>query len=279
MRIGNATFDFSERPWLFGILNVTPDSFYDQGRHFSPEAALERAHALEADGADIIDVGGESTRPGSEPVPEEEELRRVIPVIRALAGRASAPISIDTCKPAVAKAALEAGVAIINYVGALSPDPAMLDLAAAARVPIVLMHMLGTPRTMQENPVYADTVREVGDGLLGRAQEAEQRGIPADRIILDPGIGFGKRLEDNLALIRGFTRFINGRYPVMMGASRKRFIGLLTGRTDPGERLHGSLGAAAAAALHGARFLRVHDVRETRDLLAVFCALRRDPEP
>jgi dihydropteroate synthase len=279
MRIGNKTFNLGERPFLFGIVNVTPDSFYDKGRHYSPEDAVARATALEADGADLLDVGGESTRPGSDPLPEDEELRRVIPVIHAITLRASVPVSIDTTKSAVARAALDAGAALINDVSGMTHDPAMRDLAASAGVPVVLMHMPGTPKTMQDNPHYEDAVREVGDWLLLRAAEAERAGIPAEQIILDPGIGFGKRLEDNLALIRGFARYINNRYPVLIGHSRKRFIGLLTGRTDPVDRLYGSLGAAAGAALHGAHFLRVHDVRETRDCLAVFCALRRNPSP
>lgn len=261
---------------LFGILNLTPDSFFDGGRFINPEAALARALVLEAEGADALDVGGESTRPGSGSVSEKEEKERVLPVLKSLRGRISIPVSIDTSKAGVAEAALECGAAIINDVSALSADPRMASLAASSGVPVVLMHMRGTPGTMQKEPVYGDVVAEVLEYLLSRAAFAEKNGVAAEDIILDPGIGFGKTVEHNLALIRGFAPAVAGRFPVLIGHSRKNFIGRLLDNAPPEERLCGSLGAAAAASLSGAAFLRVHDVRATRELLKVLSAIRKE---
>jgi dihydropteroate synthase len=273
MRIKDKNFPVSAGPYLIGILNITPDSFHAGSRTPELDQALAQAQKLFSDGADILDIGGESTRPGSDPMDESIELARVIPVVRALGKRISAPLSIDTCKSKVAEQAIKEGAAMLNDITALSHDPAMADLARAAKVPVVLMHMQGDPKTMQENPSYDDPVREVGDFLLARAAFAEKKGILPENIILDPGIGFGKRTEDNLALIRGFADYIRGRYPVLIGHSRKRFIGTLISRPDTGDRLFGSLGAAAAAVRHGAAFLRVHDVRETREMLTVALAV------
>jgi len=258
---------------LFGILNLTPDSFYDGGRFLDPGTALEQALRLESEGADIIDIGGESSRPGSEGVPEAEEMERVLPVIRAVRGRSRVPLSVDTRRAAVAEAALSAGADCINDISALLHDPAMASVAAAAKVPVVLMHMQGAPKTMQQEPRYENVVREVGEFLLNRAAFAESRGVLPENIILDPGIGFGKNVEHNCALIRGFAPWIGGRYPVLIGHSRKSFIGRLLDLPSPEDRLFGSLGAAAAAVLSGARFLRVHDVRATREMLSTLFTL------
>jgi len=273
MRIKDKDFPVSAGPYIVGILNITPDSFHAGSRTPDKDAALAQALKMADEGVDIIDIGGESTRPGSDPVDASTELARVIPVVRALNGKVAVPLSIDTCKSKVAEEAIKEGAAMLNDITALAGDPAMADLARAAKVPVVLMHMPGSPKTMQDNPSYDDPVREVGDFLLARAAFAEKKGILPENIILDPGIGFGKRISDNLALIRGFADYIRGRYPVLIGHSRKRFIGTLINRPETADRLSGSLGAAAAAVRHGATFLRVHDVRETREMLTVALAV------
>lgn len=275
MKIADKTFPAGPNARILGILNITPDSFYDGGRHADHGAAVSRARDLAAAGADIIDVGGESTRPGADTVPAGAEKQRTAPVIAAIVEHLRVPVSIDTTKAEVAEAALLAGAGLINDVSALTFDGNMAALAAGARVPVILMHMQGTPKTMQNNPGYQDVVSEVGDYLLARAAFAEKQGIAPENIILDPGIGFGKRLSDNLALMRRFTPYIRGRYPVCIGHSRKRFIGEILGLESPGDRLFGSLGAACAAAQSGAAFIRTHDVRETREALAVFTRINR----
>ena len=275
MKIADKTFPPGQNVYILGILNITPDSFSDGGRHADHDAAVSRARDLAAAGADIIDVGGESTRPGSSPVAAGAEKQRTAPVIAAIAKHLRVPVSIDTAKAEVAEAALLAGAGLINDISALTFDGNMAALAAGAKVPVILMHMQGTPKTMQNNPSYRHAVSEVGDYLLARAAFAEKQGIAPENIILDPGIGFGKRLPDNLALMRGFARYIRGRYPVCIGHSRKRFIGDILGLESPGERLFGSLGAACAAAQSGAAFVRTHDVRETREALAVFMDINR----
>jgi dihydropteroate synthase len=263
-------------PVLVGVLNVTPDSFSDGGDFLDPGKAASRAAAMLDEGAQVIDVGGESTRPGSDPVPPEEEVRRVVPVIRKiLAERPDAIVSIDTYRAATAGAALEAGARIVNDVTALRGDPRMAALAAGAGCPLVLMHMLGEPKTMQRDPRYDDVVREVRDFLAGRAEHAIAAGVEPENVILDPGIGFGKTLEHNLALLRHLDSLVELGFPVLFGASRKRFIGRITGVEDARDRVSGTVAANVLACERGATFFRVHDVRPNREALAVAEAVRR----
>ncbi len=258
-----------------GVVNVTPDSFSDGGRFHDPAAALAHARRLIADGADLLDIGGESTRPGAEPVSEREELARVLPLIRALAPECPVPISIDTAKPAVARAAVGAGAAIWNDVTALRGAPDSLDVAAALGCEVVLMHMRGEPRTMQDAPRYGDVVAEVEAFLLARAEAAMAAGVRRERIWLDPGIGFGKTLAHNLALIRNLARLRRHGFCVLLGASRKRSIAALDPRaTSPDARLGGSLAFALRGAAEGVDAVRVHDVFETVQALRVWSALQ-----
>ena len=265
--------DMLRRTAVMGIVNVTPDSFSDGGKFFDPSRAAAHGEKMALDGADLIDVGGESTRPGARPVPAEEEILRVLPVIRRLRDKIAIPISIDTTKSAVARAALDAGADIINDVSALGADPAMAPLAAREKTPVVLMHMQGTPRNMQRNPSYRDVVEEVRDFLRRRVEFAMNAGVEAGNIVVDPGIGFGKNLDHNLALLGGIGRIAALGRPVLVGASRKTFIGDLLDAV-PEERLEGSLAASVAAALAGAHIVRVHDVREAVRALRVADALR-----
>ncbi len=265
-----------------GILNVTPDSFSDGGRFADVRTAVAHAHTMVEDGAAIVDVGGESTRPGSEPVPASLEIDRVVPVIEALVrggldhGPLAAPISIDTRKPKVADAALRAGATMVNDVTA-GRDPAMIDvLRWREDVPVVLMHMLGEPKTMQVEPRYDDVVREVGRYLDERARALIEGGIARDRIVIDPGIGFGKRFEDNIALLKNVETLRKLGYPVMVGASRKAFIGTILDDAPAGERVVGSLAVAARCHQAGVEMVRVHDVRETVQLLRVLDAISSD---
>jgi dihydropteroate synthase len=254
------------RPQVVGILNVTPDSFSDGGHHFDPDdhpgAAIAAGRDLLAAGADLLDVGGESTRPGAQPVAVDEELRRVVPVIEALAAD-GAVLSIDTSKARVAREAVEAGAAIVNDVSAGTLDPELLPTVAELGVPYVLMHMRGTPPTMQQDPSYDDVVGEVYDFLAARLGDLEEHGIPATRVIVDPGIGFGKAAAHNLALLRHLRQFTSLGRPLMIGTSRKSFLGRLAADDDPAARLEGSLVTAALAVAAGARLVRVHDVPET----------------
>ena len=261
-----------DRPRIMGIVNVTPDSFSDGGRHFDASAAVAHGLQLAADGADILDVGGESTRPGAEPVSEAEEIRRIMPVIAGLRAKTEARISIDTRKAAVMREAVSAGADVINDVSALMFDPLSLETAAELGVPVVLMHAQGDPRTMQQNPIYDDVLLDVFDFLEARVEAAVRAGIARDSLLVDPGIGFGKTIAHNLALMSGLTLFHGLGVPVLLGASRKRFIGTLTGIEAAGERVHGSVGAALAAVAQGAQILRVHDVAATRAALTVFTA-------
>jgi dihydropteroate synthase len=265
-----------------GVVNVTPDSFYDGGRFFDPEAAVERGLELVDQGADILDVGGESSRPGSDPVPADEELRRVLPVLRGIRRRSGVFLSIDTTKRAVAEAALDAGADIINDISALRFDPSLLGLAASSGAAVVLMHMLGTPKTMQTAPAYADVLAEVGAFLAERTAAAEAAGVDTERIILDPGIGFGKRLEDNLALFNGLSSLAAAGRPVLVGPSRKSFLGALLD-LPAGERLEGTLAASVLSVVRGAHILRVHDVlavrRAVRTAEAVLAAGAPRPVP
>ncbi len=263
------------RVLIMGILNVTPDSFSDGGRFLSPDAAVKRALIMEKEGADIIDVGGESSRPGAEPVPVEEELRRVIPVLERLRGKLRIPISIDTTKAEVAEAALRAGASIVNDISALRFDPAMASVVAEFGAGLVLMHMLGTPKTMQQAPHYEDVVREVREFLAERALYAQSQGIPREAIAVDPGIGFGKTVEHNLELLRRLPELVELGFPVLVGPSRKSFIGAILG-LGVEERLEGTLAACAVAVVRGADILRVHDVREVRRAADLALHLRRE---
>src|SRR5215216_2204079 len=263
-------------PVLVGVLNVTPDSFSDGGDFLDPEKAASRAAAILDEGAEIIDIGGESTRPGSDPVPREEEVRRVVPVIqKVLAYRPDAIVSIDTYRAATAEAALEAGARIVNDVTALRGDPRMAALAAEAGCPMILMHMLGEPKTMQRDPRYEDVVREVRDFLAARAGHAIAAGVEPENVILDPGLGFGKTLGHNLMLLRRLDSLVELGFPVLFGASRKRFIGRITGVEDARDRVSGTMAANVLAYERGATFFRVHDVRPNREALAVAEAVRR----
>ncbi|MBI3994494.1 MAG: dihydropteroate synthase [Nitrospirae bacterium] len=243
-----------------GILNVTPDSFSDGGLFLKTDDAIRRAEALVEEGADLIDVGGESSRPGADPVPAEEEIRRVVPVIEHLSKRLSVPISIDTSKAGVALRAIAAGARIINDISALRFDPEMAPLAAETGAPVVLMHMQGTPKEMQARPVYTDVVREITAFFKSRIRFAERSGIARDRILLDPGIGFGKTTEHNLEILARLSEFRSLGRPVLIGPSRKSFIGRVLD-LPAAERLEGTAAAVAAGILHGASIVRVHDVR------------------
>ena len=267
-----------DRPRVMGIVNVTPDSFSDGGAHFDAGAAIAHGLALAAEGADILDVGGESTRPGAQAVSVEEELRRTIPVVEALSRQLAIPVGIDTSKPEVMRAAVAAGAGMINDVFALRREGA-LDAAAALGVPVVLMHMQGEPRGMQANPEYDDVVGEVHRFLAERVFAAEMAGIPRTRIVVDPGFGFGKTREHNLHLLAQLQRFTELGVPVLAGLSRKRTIGELTGRADPRARVHGSVAAHLVAAQRGAMLLRVHDVAATVDALKVWEAVAAVPAP
>jgi len=263
-------------PVLIGILNVTPDSFSDGGDFFDPESAANHAATMLDEGAEIIDVGGESTRPGSDPVPQEEEVRRVVPAMeRILAARPDAVISIDTYRAETAAAALEAGAAFVNDVTALRGDPRMASVVAETGCPVVLMHMEGEPKTMQREPHYEDVVREVREFLAQRADYAVASGVRPENVIVDPGIGFGKNLEHNLALLRDLDVLVGLGFPVLVGASRKRFIGTITGVEEARERVFGTVATTVLAYEKGARYFRVHDVRANRDALAVAEAVLR----
>jgi dihydropteroate synthase len=266
-----------DRPRVVGIVNVTPDSFSDGGEHASTEAAIAHGLRLAEEGADVLDIGGESTRPGAREITLEDELARVIPVIEALAKQTSLPISIDTSKAAVMRAAVAAGAGIVNDVHALRREGA-LDAAAALGVPVILMHMQGTPGDMQADPSYDDVVAEVHTFLAQRIFACEMAGIPKKSIVIDPGFGFGKTTAHNLALLAQLSRFVELGVPVLAGLSRKRTIGELTGR-ELGERVHGSVAAALVAAQNGAMLLRVHDVAPTVDALKVWSAVAAVPMP
>ena len=260
--------DFSGGCVVMGVLNVTPDSFSDGGQFFNAAAAIEHGLKMAADGAAIIDVGGESTRPGSESVGSEEQIRRVVPVIEGLRERMEVPISIDTYNAEVAEAALEAGAVMINDITALGNER-MAKLAAERDVPVVLMHMQGEPLTMQAEPKYEDVVGEVLEFLLSRAKAAEEAGIARERIFIDPGIGFGKTLEHNLSLLSDIDKFVASGYRVLVGTSRKSFIGTLTGKEEASERIYGTAATVALCAAAGVSVVRMHDVAEMVDVVKV----------
>ena len=257
-------------PVLVGVLNVTPDSFSDGWDFLDPGRAAARAATMLDEGAHVIDVGGESTRPGSDPVSPAEEARRVVPVVQEImAERQNAIVSIDTYRAGTAEAALEAGARVVNDVTALRGDPRLADVVAGAGCPVVLMHMLGEPKTMQRDPRYDDVVREVRAFLAARAERAIAAGVEEENVILDPGIGFGKTLEHNLALLNDLDSIVELGFPVLVGASRKSFIGRITGVEEAKDRLFGTVAANVIAYERGATLFRVHDVRANREALAV----------
>jgi dihydropteroate synthase len=261
-------------PCVMGVLNVTPDSFSDGGLFVHPEAALRQGIAMAGDGAAIVDVGGESTRPGSDPVSVEQEAGRVVPIVEALHGKVAARISVDTSKAEVARRALAAGATIVNDVTALRADPGMAGVAADAGCPVCLMHMLGAPKTMQDDPRYDDVVGEVLRFLEERLSFAVSQGVREEQVLLDPGIGFGKTLEHNLLLLRHLDRFVALGRPVVLGTSRKRFLGAILD-AEPQDRLFGTVATTVMGALAGAAVFRVHDVRPNVEALRVTEAVRR----
>ncbi|MFT4255713.1 MAG: dihydropteroate synthase [Pseudoxanthomonas sp.] len=267
-----------DQPRVMGIVNVTPDSFSDGGAHATLEAAVAHGLKLAGEGADLLDVGGESTRPGAQEVPLDEELRRVVPVIERLAKETALPISVDTCKPEVMRAAVAAGAGMVNDICGLR-QPGALEVVAELGVPVVIMHMLGEPRTMQDAPDYDDVVGEVHRFLAERIFAAEMSGIAKKNIVVDPGFGFGKTTAHNLALLAQLRRFTELGVPVLAGLSRKRSIGELTGRDAPAQRVAGSVAAHLIAAQNGAAILRTHDVAATVDALKVWNAVAATPQP
>lgn len=267
-----------DRPRIMGILNVTPDSFSDGGDHFAPGAAVDHACAMQAEGADILDIGGESTRPGAAQVPVDEEIARTAPVIAALRAAGAVPVSIDTRKAAVAQAALEAGALIVNDVSALGFDADMAAVVATRGAPICLMHAQGTPETMQADPRYDDVLLDVYDHLSARVALAEAAGIDRARILIDPGIGFGKTAVHNLALLRRLSLFHALGCTILLGVSRKRFIGTIGGAPLAKDRTPGSLALALAGIAQGVQIMRVHDVRETRQALLLWTSLHSKAE-
>ena len=264
--------DFSEGCLIMGILNVTPDSFSDGGQFIDTEKAIAHGVEMASQGAAVIDIGGESTRPGSKPVSINEEIERVTPIIKSLSEKVNIPISIDTYHIEAAKAALDAGASIINDITALN-DKRMGELAAEYEVPIILMHMQGTPATMQAEPKYNDVVQEVLEYLLERANRAEKAGVPKERIFIDPGIGFGKTIEHNLELLRNIDKFVATDYRVLIGTSRKSFIGKITKKPIPSERIFGTAATVALCAAAGVSIARVHDVPQMLDVVKITNAL------
>ena len=263
------------RPLVMGILNVTPDSFSDGGRFLSPENATVMAYRMEEEGADIIDVGSESSRPGAEPVPVDEEIRRVIPVIETIRKKSDIPVSIDTYKSQTAIAALESGANMVNDISALQFDKRMVEVLAERSAPIVLMHMLGSPRDMQQNPSYSNCVEEIADFFEERIGFCHQNGIDKSRLILDPGIGFGKRLSDNVEILANLRLFTSFGLPLLIGASRKSFINMLhPSDQQADQRIGGSIAAAVTAVINGAAIVRVHDVGQTVEALKVLQAVK-----
>jgi len=261
LQCGNKTFDLSRRSHIMGILNITPDSFSDGGEFYDTERAIERGIQMVEEGADIIDIGAESTRPGAEPLPADVELKRFIPVLKGLLQRVDVPISIDTYKSVVAEAALKAGAHLINDISGLRFDPRMKEVVAKYQVPVVMMHIKGEPRNMQQNPHYDDVIGEIYNYFAEGIRSAEAAGIDKHKIIIDPGIGFGKRLQDNYEIIRRLSEFQDLGCPILIGPSRKSFIGSVLA-LPPDQRLEGTLAAVAIAIQNGAHLVRVHDVKQ-----------------
>ncbi len=270
----NKTLDFSQRAYIMGVLNLTPDSFFDGRRFPEPEAAVQHAFRMEAEGADIIDLGGESTRPGAQAVPLKEEFRRVLPVLKRLSGRLKVPISIDTYKSEVAERCIQCGAEMVNDISGLYFDPRMKEIVARHQVPVIVMHMKGTPRDMQKDPQYRDLIGEILSFFRESISRADAAGVPADKIIIDPGIGFGKSFAHNLDILKGLESFKVLGKPIMVGVSRKSFLGkILDLPVD--ERLEGSIAAALYAVLRGANIVRVHDVAATVRALRTVEAIQR----
>jgi len=272
LRIKGGELEVGKRTLVMGVLNVTPDSFSDGGLYFDPRAAVQRAFKMVQEGADIIDIGGESTRPGSDPLPLEEELRRVLPVIEAIAPRIGIPISIDTYKAKVAEEALSAGASIVNDISGLGFDPEMARVVARHGACAILMHIKGTPKDMQKDPRYDDVMGEIKAYLRERIRRAESAGVSPDAIVIDPGIGFGKRLEHNIEIFRRLEELEELEKPILVGPSRKTFIGEILG-VDVSQRLYGTLAAVAHAVLRGAHIVRVHDVGAARQVVDMLDAL------
>jgi dihydropteroate synthase len=271
-------YTLGQRTWIMGVINITPDSFSDGGLHFDKDKAVARGLQLREEGSDIIDIGGESTRPGSEPVNQEEELRRVIPVISALRDKTDSLISIDTTKSEVARAALDAGADIINDISSSSFDPKTFSVAAERGAPVILMHMKGIPRNMQVNPFYENVLLEVKSFLEEKIEQAQAAGIKKENIIIDPGIGFGKRHKDNLVLIKNLHFFEDLDQPILIGISRKSFIGKILD-SSPQQRLEGTIASAVLSIVHGAHILRVHDVASVKKAVLVAEAIIKEGQP
>ena len=274
IEIKNQKLDFSQRTYLMGVLNVTPDSFYDGGKFFDKKEAIKQGIKMAEEGADIIDIGGESTRPGSESISVEDELSRVIPVMEGLVKEVDVPLSIDTYKSEVAKKALEAGASMVNDISALRFDPRMKNVIKDYEVPVVLMHIKGTPKDMQKNPHYDDLMGEITGYLSEAINVAEESGIDENKIIIDPGIGFGKRLEDNLEIIKKLSDLKSLGKPILVGVSRKSFIGKIL-ELQENERLEGSLAALAVAIVNGANIIRVHDVKESKRVARIVDSIKK----
>ena len=268
LQVDGKSFVLGRRTWIMGILNITPDSFSDGGLYFEKDKAIKHGLRMISDGADIIDIGGESTRPGSDPVPAEEEIRRIIPVIKGLRKRTKSLISVDTSKSEVALAAIAEGADIINDISALRNDPKMISVVAQSGVPVILMHMKGTPKTMQNDPRYENVLLEIKSFLEKKIKQAIANGIEREKIIIDPGIGFGKRFEDNLTLIRNLNEFTTLDQPILVGISRKSFIGKILD-LPPGEREEGTLASAIISVIQGAHILRVHEVAPVKRAILV----------
>lgn len=271
----NFILDFSEKTCIMGILNITPDSFSDGGRYLDETSAINKALQMVEDGADIIDIGGESTRPGSEPVTVEEELRRVLPVIKSIAGGIKIPVSIDTYKSEIAKRALDAGASMVNDISGLRFDPEMAKAVSDYKVPVVIMHIKGTPKIMQHKPVYDLLIPEILEYLSQSITIAGEAGISDDVIMIDPGLGFGKTFEHNLEIIHNLHKFTLLGKPVLIGPSRKAFIGKILGDVPPNERLEGTAAAVAISIMNGANIVRVHDVKEMAKVAKVADAIKR----
>ena len=278
MRLAWSGFDLdlTKKTHVMGILNITPDSFSDGGMHFDAQTAIDSGLQMVDDGADIIDIGGESTRPGSDPVPLEEELRRTIPVISALSQKVSVPISIDTYKAEVARKALDAGASIVNDISGLRFDPDMPKVIAGRKIPVVMMHIKGRPRDMQQNPVYQALVPEVMDYFRISIRLAKKFGIPDNMMILDPGIGFGKTFDHNLEILNNLEQFTLLEKPLLVGPSRKAFLGKILNDAPASERREGTAAAIAVAVMKGANIVRVHDVKEMAKVAKVVDAIRRE---
>ena len=268
--------DLSKKTHIMGILNITPDSFSDGGMHFDKSSAIDHALSMIDDGADLLDIGGESTRPGSEPVSSDEELRRTLPVIEALAENISIPISIDTYKSEVAERALEAGAAMVNDISGMRFDPDMPTVISRFRVPVVIMHIKGTPKNMQVNPTYEALIPEIMDYFRSSIRLAVKSGIPEQMIILDPGIGFGKTFQHNLEIMHNFEKFSLLEKPLLVGPSRKAFLGKILGGLPPHQRLEGTAASVAISIMKGAHIVRVHDVKEMARVARVADAIKQE---